>query len=99
MADLMTVAWKVYGIKLMTKSFFATSASRALSSVTSREIGWAFLTPSESFFALSMVLHARKKSALSFEEELECLCTNRNLNACFTENIQGWACYEARTEH
>lgn len=58
MADLITVAWKVYGIKLMTKSFFATSASRALSSVTSREIGWAFLTPSESFLALSRVLHA-----------------------------------------
>jgi hypothetical protein len=42
----------------MTRSFFATSASRALSSVTSSEIGLAFLTPSESFLALSRVLHA-----------------------------------------
>lgn len=42
----------------MTRSFFATSASRAASSVTSREMGWAFFTPSESFLALSMVLQA-----------------------------------------
>jgi hypothetical protein len=42
----------------MTRSFFATSASRALSFVTSREMGWAFLTPAESFLALSRVLQA-----------------------------------------
>jgi hypothetical protein len=59
MADLMTVAWNVYGIKLMTKSFLAISASRAFSSVTSREIGMAFLTPAESFLADSRVLHAK----------------------------------------
>lgn len=58
MADLITVAWNVYGIKLITRSFFATSASRAFSSVTSSEIGVAFLTPDESFFALSSVLQA-----------------------------------------
>jgi hypothetical protein len=55
MADLITVAWKVYRIKLMTMSFFATSASRALSSVTLREIG-RVLTPAESLLALSRVL-------------------------------------------
>jgi len=47
----------------MTRSFFATSASRALSSVTSREMGWAFLTPAESFLALSRVLQAEEKLA------------------------------------
>lgn len=61
-ADLMTVAWNVYGIKLITRSCLATSASRALSSVTSREIGRAVLTPSESFFALSRVLQATSRS-------------------------------------
>jgi len=57
-ADLMTVVWKVYGIKLITRSCCATAASRAFSSVTSREIGFASLTPWESFFALSRVLQA-----------------------------------------
>jgi hypothetical protein len=47
----------------MTRSFFAISASRALSSVTSREMGWAFLTPSASFLALSRVLQAEDLSA------------------------------------
>lgn len=47
----------------MTRSFFATSASSALSSVTSREIGVAFLTPAESFLALSRVLQARERLA------------------------------------
>lgn len=60
-ADLMTVGWKLYGIKLITRSCCATAASRVLSSVTSREIGFASLTPSESFFALSIFLQAGER--------------------------------------
>lgn len=42
----------------MTRSCLATSASRALSSLTSSEIGVARLTPSESFLAVSRVRQA-----------------------------------------
>jgi hypothetical protein len=59
-ADLITAVWYVYGIKLMTRSCFATSASRAFSSVTSRDIGLASLTPSAGFLAAWRVLHAKK---------------------------------------
>jgi len=59
-ADLIMVVWYVYGIKLMTRSCFATSTSRAFSSLTSRDIGFASLTPSASFLAESRVLHAKK---------------------------------------
>jgi hypothetical protein len=99
MADFMTVAWKVYGIKLMTKSFFATSASRAASSVTSSEMGWAFLTPAESFLADSRVLQAEmlligcNKGIGMFGH------TNGDLNACITENVKGWSCHEACPKH
>jgi len=55
----------------MTRSCFASSASRAFSSVTSREIGWAFLTPSESFLALSRVLHAGNWLTTKHYETLE----------------------------
>jgi len=58
MADLMTVAWKVYGISEMTRSLLPTSLSRADSSVTSREMGLVFLRPSESFWADLRVLQA-----------------------------------------
>lgn len=47
----------------MTRSCLATSASRALSSVTSSEMGVAFFTPLESFWALSRVLQAVIKLA------------------------------------
>ena len=61
MADLMTVGWKVYGIRLTTRSCCATAASRVSELVTSREIGFASLTPAESFFALSRFLQAGKR--------------------------------------
>ena len=57
----------------MTKSFFATSASRALSSVTSSETGLAFLTPSESFLALSRVLQALKGQIECFTDWRDCI--------------------------
>ena len=38
-AALMTAAWNVYGIRLITSAFFAISASSAASSVTSSEMG------------------------------------------------------------
>jgi hypothetical protein len=99
MADFMTVAWKVYGIKLMTKSFFATSASRAAPSVTSSEIGWAFLTPAESFLADSRVLQA-KMLLTGCDERIGMFGhTNGDVNACITENVKGWSCYEARPKH
>lgn len=64
-ADLMTAAWKVYGIKLMIRSCWATAASRAWSSVTSKAIGFASCTPSESFAALSMFLQARNVQSVA----------------------------------
>lgn len=54
----MTVAWKVYGIKEMTRSTFSTSASRASVLLTSREMGLVFEIPSTSFLADSRFLHA-----------------------------------------
>lgn len=46
----------------MTTSCLATSASRAFSSLTSREMAEEFLTPAESFLADSRVLQASHNS-------------------------------------
>ena len=83
----------------MTRSFFANSASRALSSVTSREMGWAFLTPSESFFALPTVLHALMGQLRAAKKWEKCRLTNSDLDTCITKNVEGRTCYEACSKH
>lgn len=57
-ADLITVAWKVYGIREMTTSAWFRAASRAASSLTSREMALAFLKPEARAWALSRVRQA-----------------------------------------
>lgn len=85
MADLMMVAWKVYGIKLMTRSFFATSASRAFSSVTSREMGLAFLTPSEASLYFRGFCKLNYVSAIATESIDVC---NLSTETSVTENVK-----------
>lgn len=60
----------------MTRSCFATSASRAAALETSREMGVVFLTPSESFFADSRVRQAGEFESISFNPRLR-NCTNK----------------------
>jgi hypothetical protein len=67
--------------------------------VTSREIGWAFFTPAESFLADSRVLQAGELLA-EYSEGIEISChTNGDFNACITENVKRWSCHEACAEH
>jgi hypothetical protein len=54
----MTVAWKVYGMSEITTSAWFRAASRAASSLTSREIALAFLKPEARAWALSRVRQA-----------------------------------------
>lgn len=49
MPDLMTTAWKVYGIREMARSTCSRALSSAASSLTSSEMALVFLNPAQSF--------------------------------------------------
>jgi len=83
----------------MTKSFFATSASRAFSSVTSREIGCAFLTPAGASW------HFRGFCTLGWGQQemliplgMFSIPTDTSMPASLRTS-RVLACHEARTEH
>jgi hypothetical protein len=78
----------------MTRSAFATSASRASASVTSSEIGRAFLRPEASFFALSRVRHATLCQRRRFHGSLT-VHTDYDLDARIREDLGSRFGYEA----
>lgn len=49
MPDLITTAWKVYGIREMARSTCSRALSSAASSLTSSEMALVFLNPAQSF--------------------------------------------------
>ena len=90
-ADLMTVAWKVYGISGITTSAWFRAASRAASSLTSREMALAFLKPEARAWALSRVRQAiTASSAIIHCNRSSCNSighTDSDLNISLAENI------------
>ena len=82
----------------MTRSAFATSASRASASVTSSEIGRAFFRPEASFRALSRVplsdRHAKLCQSKRSHGSLT-VHTNYDLDARIREDLGSWLGHEA----
>jgi hypothetical protein len=85
----------------MTRSCLAVSASRAASSATSREMGVASLTPSESFLALSRVRQAVVKNQYTDQFPYgprRGLHTNGDRDALLRKVVQARLCDETRTQ-
>ena len=81
----------------MTRSTFATSASSAVESVTSSEMGRVFLRPEASFFALSRVRQAEDCQTRGPKGHLR-LQTDCDFDACVGENLDGGFGYKASSK-